>query len=189
MTLHKLADDFLKLCLADDEAESRADMALLLKINTSQKHYVTVSDLTPEEKSRANYLTRVRYLDLIPAGTGVTRDVVLDHRGNVKSWGNRRHHPNVNKLPERYVLTSGGTHKTDTFKFDTLSEEDMREYVQKQRMENRQKKSIIEDASRIRVMPDEEKKRVHVEDMNDYLDDDEDNSKVQINKTLNFALP
>ncbi len=173
MTLHNLANEFLKICLSDDNSDPATQ--LLKKVNRAPGHFVAVSDLSPEELTLAEYLFARRYLDRIPAGMGVSMEVYergVD--GEAALFGPKKYRETKRKLPDRYVVTNGGAYALQTFKHDTLRRENKEREAQKLRIE----------------LEELQKKRIHLtpEDTAQYeLEEEEDwGPGVKINKTLSF---
>lgn len=71
-----------------DESLSKEEMDLLLRVNATPGHYIASDEVSPEDEEVASELMKKYLLRLMPA------------RGR---W------------PERYVVTSGGSHAVGTF--------------------------------------------------------------------------
>jgi len=103
---------------------------LLLKINARNGGSIPADELTSEETTVAMSLVKCDLLHHVPAGHGISN--VGGMRGfygdNMTVTGGRNEPTPVDpkvahRYPERYVVTSGGSHSTDTFKSDTLRDE------------------------------------------------------------------
>lgn len=103
---------------------------LMLKINRGDGGALPVDMLSPDEIEVAETLVMRGLLKHVPAGHGVsTQGGTMGQRGDHMAVTGGRNaatpvDPSVaHRYPERYVVTAGGSHATDTFKMDTLSDE------------------------------------------------------------------
>lgn len=103
---------------------------ILQKINRGPGGSLPADQLTPEETKTADELVKRGLLRRVPAGHGVSTkggregdswDGMAVRGGkNVPTPVD----PNVaHRYPERYVVTSGGSHAAGTFMMDTLHDE------------------------------------------------------------------
>ncbi len=103
---------------------------LLMKINRGPGGSIPVSELAPEEIKVADKLVTRGLLRHVPAGHGVsTQGGQKGFYGDHMAVTGGRNEPtpvdlkSAHRYPERYVVTSGGSHGTDTFKHDTFHDE------------------------------------------------------------------
>jgi hypothetical protein len=87
---------------------------LLLKIENSPHHFIPCDALTAEEDSVIDFLLSKRWIEYVRAGHSVTQN---------SHYAPRLHTKTKNHLPDRYVITSGGSYALGTFDMDTLREE------------------------------------------------------------------
>ncbi len=123
-----------------------ADYKLLQKID-NPRHYLATSDMAPEELILASKLEDKHWIELVPASHGVSQSVVRDSWGDPISYGPRLHSPISRKLPERYVMLSGGDHALEAFEGMTLSEE-MRQWRRKER-----RPSLLQEWNNVTTKP------------------------------------
>lgn len=104
--------------------------ALLLKINNGSGGSISVDELTPEEITMADSLVARGVLRHVPAGHGVSTVGGMSgfYGDNMAVSGGKSEPTPVNpkvahRYPERYVVTSGGSHVAGTFKGDTFHDE------------------------------------------------------------------
>jgi len=107
-----------------------SEKEVLLKINRGPGGSIPVDQLSPEEVEAAETLVMRGMLRRVPAGHGVsTQDGQKGFYGDhmAVTGGRNVSTPvdpkNAHRYPERYVVTSGGSHGTDTFKHDTFHDE------------------------------------------------------------------
>jgi hypothetical protein len=126
MNLYKLAHQFY--VVSQSTRDPKAELKLLNKINNSPMGYVATSDLTDEEWNIASRLQRWGELDLVPENHGVTQDVERNRLGDPTRLRERTHVPSKRKFPERFVITQSGAETLESFKYDTLHQEDVSSY-------------------------------------------------------------
>ena len=105
--------------LSDDE--------VLLKINRGPGGSIPADQLSPEEKRAADDMVKRGLLRLLPAGHGVsTQGGRRGMYGDQMAVTGGRNVPTpvdpkiAHRYPERYVVTSGGSHAVGTFKTASL---------------------------------------------------------------------
>ena len=79
---------------------------LMLRINNSPYHFLDAKEVTEDaDKLILERLVGRGYVDHIPANTSVMSD----------EYGRRAHVSSKKEIPERYVLTGGGSHAINSF--------------------------------------------------------------------------
>jgi hypothetical protein len=126
MNLSKLAHQFY--VVSQSTRDPKAEVKLLHRMNTSPTGYIAISDLSPEEKDIAHRLARWEEIALIPENHTAIRDVERNRVGDPTRLLERTNVPSKRKLPERYVITQQGAETLESFKYDTLHQEDVSSY-------------------------------------------------------------
>ena len=104
-----------------------SDDDVLLKINRGPGGSIPSDQLSPEEKRVADNMVKRGLLRLVPAGHGVsTVGGQKGFYGDQMAVTGGRNEPTpvdpkvAHRYPERYVVTSGGSHAAGTFKTASL---------------------------------------------------------------------